>query len=513
MDKPSKAADNGTVLTGSAWVLALLVLAGANFMAVLDINIVNVALPYMAGGLAVSADEATWVITSYAVAEAIIVPLTGWLTLRFGVVRIFVIAIAGFGIVSFVAGLSTTMPMLIALRLMQGMFGAPLMPLSQTLLLRVSPPEKANSAMGLWSMTTIAAPVAGPFLGGIIADSIGWRWVFYINVPIAVVCVLLAARSLRRQQSEIVRNPIDYVGLGLLIVWVGALQLMLDNGQKLDWFGSGYIITAAVVAVIAFLSFLIWEYTEEHPIVDIRVFRYRTFSVTVLVMFFTIGSFASGLLITPLWLQTNMGYTATSAGKMAAMTGVLSVFAAPLAAGLMQKLDVRAMICLALLGLAATNFWRTFFDQDMTFWQIAPSQLVTGGLLMFAFVPLMGLPVASVPPHETASAAGLSNFARTVATAVAVAIATTNWTDDTIRTTAQLTDTLSPSQSISALKADGLTSQQSLQALSDNVRSQGEMLATNHFFGLLGCVMLLAACIVWLMPKPTGPTEMPVGAH
>src|SRR3984885_13916408 len=222
-------------LAGLALVVAILVLAMANFMSVLDLTIVNVAIPHIAGSLAISPTEGTWAITSYAVAEAITVPLTGWLAARFGAVRVFVIAALGFALFSTLCGLSSSLPFLVTFRVGQGLMGGPLMPMSQTLLLRVAPAKQRNLALGLWTMTTILAPVAGPLISGVLADSWGWPWAFFINVPIAITCATLSWRMLRKFEGTIVKNAVDYVGLGLLIVWVGALQIMLDNGENLDW--------------------------------------------------------------------------------------------------------------------------------------------------------------------------------------------------------------------------------------------------------------------------------------
>lgn len=258
--------DTSLPLTGMALALTIPVLAMANFMAVLDLTIVNVAVPHISGSLAISTSEGTWVITSYAIAEAITVPLTGWLAQRFGAVRVFVLAALGFGFFSFLCGLADSLAMLVTFRILQGLMGGPLMPMSQTLLLRVAPPHLRNLSLGLWTMTTILAPVAGPVVGGALADSWGWPWAFFINIPIAITCAVLTWRRLAHRDTPTVKNAVDYVGLILLMVWVGALQIMLDNGENDDWFASGFIVTMALIAVLGFLSFLIWEMTQENPI-------------------------------------------------------------------------------------------------------------------------------------------------------------------------------------------------------------------------------------------------------
>jgi MFS family permease len=281
----------GVTMRGMGLALGIVVISLANFMSVLDTTIVNVAVPHIAGSLAVSPNEGTWVITSYAVAEAITVPLAGWLAARFGVVRVFIVAVICFGLFSALCGFANSLGMLVVFRVLQGLAGGPLMPMSQTLLLRIAPPSLANMAMGLWMMTTILAPIAGPVLGGVISDTAGWPWAFYINVPVSAICAGLAWQLFRSRETTIVKNPVDFVGLGFLIVWVAALQIMLDNGQNEDWFGSSFIVGLAIVALLGFISFVTWELTAEHPIVDLRVFRHRGFAVSAVALSLTFGSF------------------------------------------------------------------------------------------------------------------------------------------------------------------------------------------------------------------------------
>jgi DHA2 family multidrug resistance protein len=501
-------------LHGAALIIAVFVLSTANFMAVLDINIVNVAIPYIAGGLAVSPDEATWVITSYAVAEAIVVPLTGWLTSRFGTVRVFVVGVIGFGIASILCGISTSFPMLLTFRVIQGMLGAPLIPASQTLVLRISPPGKQNMTMGLWSMTTIAGPVAGPWLGGVLADGPGWRWTFYLNAPLVVLCAVLAWRTMRSKETPIARTPIDFVGLALLVVWVSALQVMLDNGHKYDWFQSNFILTSGIIAGVSLLAFVAWELTDKNPIVNLRIFHNRTFAITVLALFMTLGGFGGTIVIIPLWLQTNLGYTATAAGEVIALTAVLGVVSAPIVGKLMGKVDPRALICVGVLIMSAACLYRIGFNQDMTFWQLIPAQLAFGLSLPFWFLPLMSLSVSTVKPQETAAAAGLSNFMRTMATAVSVAIATTYWLNDATRSQATLVGELHrPQVLIDGFEQAGRTHPQALQALDNLVQSQAVMLSTNHWCLVVGIALAITACLIWLMPKPTAALPATAPSH
>jgi DHA2 family multidrug resistance protein len=499
-------------LQGAMLALAIFTLAAANFMAVLDTTIVNVAIPHIAGGLAISTTDGTWAITSYAVAEAITVPLSGWLAARFGAVRVFIIAAVGFGFFSMMCGLAWSLPMLIVFRVGQGLMGGPLMPMSQTLLVRVAPPHLRNMAVGLWAMTTILAPVAGPLLGGILSDGWGWPWAFYINVPISLVCGALAWRTLRGFDGALVRNGMDYVGLGLLIVWVGALQIMLDNGEDADWFASPFIVTMAIIAGLGFFSFLIWELTEKNPIVDLRVFRHRGFAVSAVAMFVTFGCFLSSIVLIPLWLQTNMGYTATASGELTAFNGVLGVLMAPVAALLISKMDARIILSFGVLVIGLDTLYRATFNTDITFGQLVPVQLALGFGMPLFFVPITSLSLASVNPEETASASGLVNFLRTMAGAFATAIITFAWHHSTTHDRVELSGALhNPGGTLDKLKGMGLTPSQALKSLDELVQSQSVMLATNHIFLIVGAILIVTAAGIWLMPKPSGPLSAEIG--
>lgn len=485
------------------WVAAL-ILASANFIAVLDMTIANVSVSNIAGALGASTSQGTWVITSYAVAEAITVPLTGWLAARFGPVRVFITAMVMFALFSALCGLSNSLGMLVFARICQGFAGGPLMPLSQTLLLRIFPKEKAPAAIALWSMTTLIAPVLGPIMGGYLCDEYSWSWIFYVNVPIAVICAMIGWNLLRRYEEPLVRNPIDRVGLLLLIVWVGSLQLLLDEGKNLDWFASDEIVALAVVALIGFAAFLIWELHEKHPIVDLRVFRHRGFSVSVLTISVTFAAFFGINVLTPLWLQNYMGYTATQAGLVTSWTGVFAVLVAPLAAGLAAKTDPRRLVFGGVLLLGLVTLWRTHATTDMDFWNIAIPLMVMGLGLPFFFVPTTGLAMASVEESEMAGAAGLMNFLRTLSGAFATSLVTTYWEDLTTLKHAELVDLADADDAIhTILESTGATGEALLQNLDRLVQGQSVMLAISDMFAVIGALFLVAATLIWLAPKPT----------
>jgi DHA2 family multidrug resistance protein len=490
-------------LTGAALVLAGFLLAVGNFMVVLDMTVANVSVPSIAGGLAVAPNQGAWVITSYSVAEAIVVPLTGWLAMRFGAVKVFVIGMIGFGLFSALCGLAPSLGFLVFFRVMQGICGGPIMPMSQTLMMRVFPPAQRSQAMGLWSMTVVVAPIAGPILGGYLCDSAGWPWVFLINVPVAAVCAFFAWRMLASQETALVRRPVDFAGLALLILFVGSMQIMLDKGKELDWFSSPLIVGLAIVAALGFVSFLIWELTDKHPIVDLRIFRHRGFTGAVLANALTFGTFFSTILLGPLWLQTNMGYTATWAGLTTALGGVFAVMLSPIVPRVMRQFDARALVSFGVLGLAGVAFMRAHFASNANYWTIASTYLAQGLVMPFFFVPTNQIALSSVLPEETASAAGLSNFLRTTAAAFFGAIVLSQWDNASTRNHANMAGSINDAAgTLDTLGRAGFTPSQALSQLDAITQGQAVMLAADQMFLVMTVVFVFAACVVWLAPQP-----------
>ncbi len=502
-------------LKGAALILAGFLLAVGNFMVVLDMTIANVSVPNIAGGLAVSPSQGTWVITSYSVAEAIVVPLTGWLAQRFGAVNVFLFGMIGFGICSALCGLAPSLSMLVLFRVMQGLCGGPIMPMSQTLMMRIFPPNLRGQAMGLWAMTTVVAPIAGPILGGTICDSAGWPWIFYINVPVAAICGFFAYRTFVGRDTPVVKRPFDVVGLTLLVLFVGALQIMLDRGKELDWFASPLIVGLLCTAVVGFIAFLIWELTASDPIVNLRVFRYPGFRTAVIVISLTFGAFFASIVLIPLWLQTNMGYTAAWAGYVSAFGGVLAVVMSPIVPRLMQKFDLRIMLSFGVLGLALVAAMRSVFASNADYWAITLPFVLQGLFVPFFFIPATTLALSSVKPEETASAAGLSNFLRTLSAAFATAIMATLWENAGNRNHAIIAGTLNdPDSTTRAMTNSGLTPDQALGQIDLLTQGQSVMLATDEMFRVVVVVFLVAAAVVWFAPKPkAGGNPMGGGGH
>jgi len=504
----------GTALSGGMLWLAALMLASANFIAVLNMTIANVSVPSIAGNLGATTSQGTWVITSYAVGEAITVPLTGWLASRFGSVRVFVGSMALFGVMSCACGLAESLGLLVVARIFQGFAGGPLMPLSQTLLMRVFPKEKAAAAIGLWSMTTLVAPVVGPILGGYLCDEHSWPWVFFINTPIAVAAAFFSWQLLKRYTEPLTRSRIDVVGLGLLVVWVVALQLILDEGKDLDWFASDEIVALSVIALFGFLTFLIWEWYEEHPVVDLRVFRNRGFSVSVLTISLAFAAFFGASVLTPLWLQSFMGYTATIAGLATAWSGITSVFVAPVAAQLSQRVDPRKLVFGGVIGLGLDTLWRTVATTDMGFWHVSLPLMFMGLAMPFFFIPTTGLALASVEEHEMDSAAGLMNFLRTLSGACATSLVTTVWSNKITENHAELVGLADSDGAVRGMLESAAASPGAVNEVIDYlVTGQSVMLATNQLMWVIGIAFIVAASVIWLAPKPTRVVDPSAGGH
>ncbi|HYM35467.1 MAG TPA: DHA2 family efflux MFS transporter permease subunit [Steroidobacteraceae bacterium] len=503
-----------TAMKGGLLWLTAIELATANFMAVLDMTIANVSVASIAGNLGISGTQGTWVITSYSVAEAIIVPLTGWLAGRFGPVRVFVTAMSLFGMCSSFCGFSNSLAMLVFGRVMQGLAGGSLMPLSQTLLLRIFPKEKAGAAMALWAMTTLVAPVVGPILGGWICDNYTWPMIFFINVPIAIICAPLAWRMLKRFEEAPVRAPIDRIGLALLIIFVGALQLMLDLGKDQDWFESTEICTLAIVAVIGFIAFLMWESGERHPIVNLKVFRHRGFTACAITISIGFGAMFASNVLTPLWLQSFMGYTATWAGMAAAWTGVLAIVGAPIAGGLVTKVDPRKLIFFGLMWLATIMILRTVQTTDMTYWQISIPLLLMGLGLPFFFVPLTALGLGSVEESETASAAGVLNFIRTLSGAVGTSIVTTAWENNSNYMHAELSGLVDRTGELArGLANAGAPHDVALTVMDNLTYGQSVMLSMNELMLFTSVGFVIGALVIWIAPRPSRAVNMMQAGH
>ena len=490
----------------------------STFMEVLDTSIANVAVPTIAGNLAVSPNQGTWVISSYGLAAAIVVPLTGWIARRFGEVRVFVISVLLFTLASALCGLATSLPMLVAFRFLQGLVSGPMVPLSQTLLLQNYPPAKRGMAMALWAMTVVVAPIFGPLLGGWITDNATWPWIFYINAPIGLFAAFTTWTLLRRRDTPTARSPIDVTGLVALVLGVGALQVMLDNGNDLDWFNSNVICLLGVVAVVGLTFLVIWELTDDHPVVDLTLFKTRNFRFGVIAMAFGYMAFFAMTVLIPLWLQTVMDYTPTWAGIATAPVGVLALIVSPLVGRNIQRFDLRAGATLAFILFGLTAWWFSSFNLDTSLGHIVMPRFVQGIAVAFFFIPINQILLSGVQPSRMAAASGLSNFFRTLSGSMGTAIVTTLWTHRTqiheVRLAENLTTNGTASTSyLDTLAQGGLSGNAGYAQVQGVIHAQSAMLATSEVFWGIAILFGLLIGFVWLTRPPFGVAGGAAGGH
>jgi DHA2 family multidrug resistance protein len=411
------------------WLIAVVV-ALAAFMEVLDTSIANVALPYMAGNLGASNDESTWVLTSYLVSNAIVLPLSGWLAGLLGRKRFFLLCIFLFSVSSVLCGMAPTLGALILFRVMQGAGGGGLQPGAQAILADTFPPQQRGLAFALYGITAVMAPTIGPTLGGWITDNYTWRWIFFINVPVGIIALFLASRMvedppyLKREQGAAIR--VDYIGIGLLALGVGALQVLLDKGQEDDWFGSRFITTLAIVSAVCLISLVIWEWRHKAPIIDVRLFRNFNFATAAMMMFFLGLIYFASLVMMPQLLQTLMGYTAQSAGMVLSASGAVILLQMPVVGQLAGRFPAKYLIAFGWLLLAGGMAWSTVqVDLAISFGAASRLRVAQGFGLGFLFVPITLAAYAGIPSNKGNAVAGIVNFMRNIGSSVGTSMVTT----------------------------------------------------------------------------------------
>jgi len=420
------AAQERSTTTGSPWLVAIAVML-ATFMEVLDTSIAAVALPYIAGSLSASNDEATWVLTSYLVANAIVLPASSWFSLRFGRKRFLIACIIIFTVSSFACGAATSLALILIARAVQGAGGGALQPLSQAILLESFPPEKRGSAMAVFALGVVVAPVLGPTLGGWLTDAYSWRWAFYINIPVGIFAVLMISRYVKDPEyiTEAKPGKLDGVGLGLLAVWLGALQIILDKGQEDDWFAATWIRWAFAILIVCFVLFVVRQFRHKQPLVDLRVFRHRNFTLgCVLIGLF--GAAIYGLVtLLPLFYQELMRYTALAAGWAVSPRGIGAIIAMPIIGYLTAKIDNRWLIAFgfALFGISALWFGRV--NLEIGQWSFIWAILISGFGSGCVFVPLSTTTMAFLRNEEIGNASGLYNLLRNIGGSVGISIVNT----------------------------------------------------------------------------------------
>lgn len=495
--------DMRAMLTPAQRRLAAAILAISNFVVVLDMTVANVSVPHIAGSLGVSPSQGSWVITSYAVAEAISVPLTGWLAQRFGAVRLYLVCMAGFGFFSLMCGSSVTLTMMIASRIGQGLCGGLLMPLSQTLLLRIFTGADRPKAMLLSAMTILLGPAFGPIIGGLISDNLSWHWIFLINLPIVAICLMTVFSLLYALDGPGHRVPIDVVGLVLLVTWIGSLQYMLDIGREHDWFSDPLIILLAVVAAVGFCAFVIWELTEEHPIVDIRIFRHSGFTFGVIALSLCFGAYFASIVVIPQWLQSTMGYPAVWAGFIISCTGMAALATAVIAAKTTARgVDPRLLVSLAVGWLGCMSLVRSQWTSGSDFWTLTIPQLVQGFGMSFFMLPLTTISLNSVLPEETASATGIQNFVRTLFIGISTAVVLTIWSNTQQEAHGELAANLQPDTVIRTMEDAGMSKDQAIGVIANLIDREAVTLAMDHIFLISSVLFFICAAVIWLAPRP-----------
>ena len=496
-------------LHGTPLVLLTIAVAFSTFMEVLDMTIVNVAVPHISGSLGVSASEGTWTISSYSLASAIMQPLTGWIARRFGEVRTFVTSVMLFVVFSMLCGMATSMPMLVIGRLMQGAGSGPMVALSLTLLLSSYPKERQGIALALWAMTVVVAPIFGPILGGWITDNLSWPWIFYINLPVGVLAGIITWTLLHKRETKTVKAPIDVIGLVLLVAGVGCLQFMLDNGNDHDWFASPLISSLGITALICLTFLVVWEIHAKHPVVDLTLFKQRNFTVGVISLSLGMFAFFGINVVFPLWLQTTLGYTATWAGLASAPVGVLAFLLSPILGRNMHKLDLRMVVTFAFIVFAVTSYWFSTFDSAASFATLVVPRFVMGIAIPCFFIPLNQIYLSGLPASEIASASGLSNFFRTLGSSVSTAVTVTLWQHRGIYHHATLTEYVSPGQPaatqyIQQLSHMNLSASQRLGFIDQIVSREGLTLAVNDVFYLCAILFVILIPVLWFARPPFG---------
>ena len=423
--------------------------------------------------------------------------------MRFGTVRMYVVCMTGFGVFSLLCGLSQTLEMIVLSRIGQGLCGGLLMPLSQTLLFATFPGEERGKAILLTATTTLLGPALGPNVGGFISDTFSWHWVFFINVPLVLICVPAVAGLLGSSETQRRKVPIDAVGLALMVMWIGSLQFMLDSGRDRGWFGDPFIVILAVLAAVGFIAFLIWELTEEHPIVDLRVFRYPGFFFGLITLSLCFGSYFASIVVIPQWLQTYQGYPAMLSGFIVSCTAIAAITTSQISGkALARGVDPRLLVSLAVGWLGCMAVVRSNWTNDADFWTLVAPQLVQGFGMSFFMMPLTAISYAFVPQHDIASATGIQNSVRTLFVGFSTATALSIWDNTQQAARIEIASKLQPDETIGKLTDSGFSIQQATQLISSLAEKEAVMIAVDHVFIVTAAIFFLGSAVVWLAPRP-----------
>lgn len=499
----------------------------ATFMEVLDSTVVNVSLPHIAGSLATGTDEATWVLTSYLVSNAIVLPTTGWFSRLFGRKRFYMGCVTGFTIASALCGFAPSLTWLIIFRVLQGLAGGALQPISQAILLESFPLRKRGLGMAIFGIGVVFAPIIGPTLGGWITDSYSWRWVFFINIPVGILSLALTQINVT-DPPYLVRGvaKVDYFGLGLLAVGIGTLQIILDKGQRSDWFSTPWITQFAVISIVCLVGLVLWELRSDHPIIDFSVFKLANFPQGV-ILIFTLGVALYGsLVLLPVFLQNLLGYTATQSGLVMSPGGVGTLVCMPIVGYLVGKIDARYMIVFGLVLLGVSMFMQAGFNLEIGYWDIVIPRIVMGIGLAFLFVPISTVTFSYTPRDRTGTATGLFNLVRNIGGSVGIAFVTTMLAKRAQFHQFRLTEHINSANPnftfffrsyVARLMGTGQTywgaQKQVLAGTYGRLIRQATTMSFIDVFWLLGVIMIVLIPVVFIMKKPPRHVRPVEGAH
>ncbi|GAB4296032.1 MAG: MDR family MFS transporter [Desulfuromonadia bacterium] len=505
------------------WIVTVTVML-PTIMEIVDTSVANVALPNMQGSLNAGTDEVTWVLTSYLVANAIILPITGWLARVFGRKRFLLTCIVIFTISSFLCGAAPNLATLILFRVIQGGAGGALIPISQAILMETFPPRERGMAMAIFGVGAMFGPIIGPALGGWITDNLNWRWIFYINLPIGLMAVIMTSLFIfdpsYLQRGKI---PIDYRGLFLLSLGLGALQILLDKGQQEDWFNSPFIVTLAVISLVSLAALVQVELRDRHPVVNLRLFRELSFSAGNLIMFFVGFGLYSSIMLIPLFLQTLMGYTATQAGMVLAPGGVATLLTMPIVGASLGRHDGRKIVAAGLLIAALSMFIMQRFSLEAAYPDFVWPRVVLGVGLAMIFVPLTTVTLAQIPKEEMGNATGIFNLLRNIGGSVGIALAATALSRIAQFYHATLAERITPTNPLYQLRLGSITAaligrgvdpatarHQAEAAIYGIMNRQAGVLAYNHIFWLVGIMFLAVIPLLFLLKRQQSGADIPV---
>ncbi len=481
--------------------LSVFAIALGVFMQVLDTTIANVSLPTIAGNMGVSLNQGTWVITSFTVSNAIGLPITAWLSRRIGEVHLYVGALIAFSVTSFLCGVSQTMGELVAFRTLQGFAAAPLFPMSQVLLMSIFPKEKRGMALALIGMVAVVGPIVGPILGGWLTYDYSWPWIFFINIPIGVFTVMVILAQLKERPHQPVKVKLDVVGLATMALGVGTLQIVLDKGNELDWFANNWIIGGTVFAVLMLIFMVIWELTDDNPIINLKLFANRNFCIGTILLTLGYACFFSINLILPQWLQSQMGYTALWAGLAAAPMGIIPFFMTPLLGRFGSRLDMRKLAALSFIVIGVSCYARAKFNTDVDFHSIAIVQLFMGiGIALF-FMPMTTILLSDLNGPDISDAASLSTFIRTIGASFASSLTTWIWSRNASVHHSIMAEHISPYNPLVASSLHGAQTQSTLASLNGTITEQSYMMSTIDLFSLLTVLLLALVPFIFLTRK------------